>query len=217
MWRPAEPLFISVLFQAASLVAAVVLLWPLRADPGLRTISVVFLGTLGAGQVLNLYSQPQDPQMQLNVMPWLAVAWGLLLGASLTKSRGAAIVLAALSLAPLAWNVSQLARFRGGDAAALKAVAALEQRFPPASTVWVYWGFEPITMWQYALWSRTWDWDGAVTIAPAPAADPKFKWIALDAGAIRHRDWTADHNAEVIKRDIDQAFERGYRVVISNV
>ena len=34
-----------------------------------------------AGQVLNFYSQPQDPQMQINVMPWLTVAWGLLLGA----------------------------------------------------------------------------------------------------------------------------------------
>ena len=107
------------------------------------------------------------------------------------------VLLALLSLAPLAWNVSQLARFRGGDAAAVAAVAALEQRFPPASTVFVYWGFEPITMWQYALWSRTWDWDGAVTIAPAPSADPKFKWIAIDAGAIRHPDWTAEQNAEV--------------------
>ena len=83
--------------------------------------------------------------------------------------------------------------------------------------MFVYWGFEPITMWQYALWSRTWDWDGAVTIAPAPSDDPKFKWIAIDAGAIRHPDWTAEKNAEVMKRDIDQALDRGYRVVISDV
>jgi hypothetical protein len=170
-----------------------------------------------AGDIFNLYSQPQDPQMQINVMPWLAVAWGLLVGALLAKPRGVAVVLAVLSLAPLAWNVGQLARFRGGDAAALKATSALEQRFPPASTVWVYWGFEPITMWQYALWSRTWDWDGAVTVEPAPSAAPKFKWIAIDAGAIRHPDWTAEQNAETIKRDIDQAFDRGYRVVISDV
>ena len=31
-------------------------------------------------------------------------------------------------------------------------------------------------MWQYALWSRTWDWDGT-------PGDAKFKWIAIDAGA----------------------------------
>ena len=117
---------------------------------------------------------------------------------------------ASASLLPFVWNVGQLARFRGGDEAALKAVAALEQRFPPASTVFVYWGFEPITMWQYALWSRTWDWDGK-------PSDAKFKWIAIDAGAIRHPDWTAAHNAEVLKRDIDHALDRGYRVVVSDV
>ena len=120
--------------------------------------------------------------MQLNVMPWLAVAWALLLGALLPRSRGVAIALAVASLLPLVWNVGQLARFRGGDEAALKAVAALEQRFPPASTVFVYWGFEPITMWQYALWSRTWDWDGNAVgdrdsssgspSTPAPSAIP---------------------------------------------
>jgi hypothetical protein len=209
--RTAAPLIVSVALQAAILIATVVALWPRRAEPRLRAIAIVFLGTLGAGQVLNLYAQPQDPQMQINVMPWLTVAWALLLGALLARSRGVTVALAVATLLPLVWNVGQLARFRGGDEAALKAMAALEQRFPPAATVWVYWGFEPITLWQYALWSRTWDWDGK------PSTDAKFKWIAVDAGAIRHPDWTAEHNAEVLKRDIDLAFDRGYRVVISDV
>ncbi|CAN5916575.1 hypothetical protein BH11PSE3_BH11PSE3_50410 [soil metagenome] len=215
--RAAGPLLLSVALQLAIFVGATVLCWPRRDEGRLRAIAIVFVGTLGAGQVLNFYSQPQDPQMQINVMPWLTVAWGLLVGASISRSRGLAILLAVLSCAPLAWNVGQLARFRGGDAAAVKAVAALEQQFPPASTVFVYWGFEPITMWQYALWSRTWDWDGAYAVAPAPLRDPKFKWIAVDAGAIRHPDWTAEHNAQVLKGDIDLALDRGYRVVISDV
>ena len=210
------PLIVSVLLQAAILVLCIALLWPQRADHRLRAVAIVFLGTLVAGQVLNVYSQPQDPQMQLNVMAWLTVAWGLLLAVVIKRRRGMAL-LALLSLAPLAWNVSALARFRGGDTAALAAVTELERRFPPQSTVFVYWGFEPIATWQFALWSRTWDWDNAVTIAPAPASDPKFKWIAIDAGAIRHPDWTAEQHAASIKRDIDQAFDRGYRVVISNV
>ncbi len=213
----AGPLALSVLLQAAILATSLVVLWPRRGEPRLRAIAFVFLGTLGAGQVFNLYSQPQDPQMQINVMPWLTVAWGLLLASLMARRRGVAAVLAVLSLLPLAWNVAALARFRGGDEAALKAVAALERRFPPASTVFVYWGFEPITMWQYALWSRTWDWDGAATVAPAPAADPKFKWIAVDAGAIRHPGWTAEQHAQSIKHDIDQAFDRGYRVIVSDV
>lgn len=208
--RAALPLLVSVALQAAIFLAAVLALWPRRHEPRIRAVAIVFLGTLAAGQVMNLYSQPQDPQMQINVMPWLTVAWALLLGALSLRSRGIVVALAVLSLLPLAWNVGALARFRGGDAAALKAMAALEQRFPPASTVFVYWGFEPITMWQYALWSRTWDWDGK-------PSDAKFKWIAVDAGAIRHPDWTAEHNAEVLKRDIDHAFDRGHRVVISDV
>ena len=131
----AGPLVVAVLLQAAIFVASVVVLWPQRADRRMRAIAVVFLGTLAAGQVLNLYSQPQDPQMQINVMPWLTVAWGLLLGALVSRSRATLALLALLSVAPLAWNVGQLARFRGGDRAAVAAVAALEQRFPPASTV----------------------------------------------------------------------------------
>jgi len=215
--RAAGPLVVSVLLQMAIFVASIVVLWPRRHDRRLRAIAIVFLGTFGAGQVLNFYSQPQDPQMQINVMPWLTVAWGLLLGSLIPRSRVIAAVLAVLSLVPLAWNVGQLARFRGGDTAAVAALAALEQRFPPASTVFVYWGFEPITTWQYALWSHTWDWDGAAIIGPAPTADPKFKWIAVDAGAIRHPDWTAEQHAQSIKRDIDQALDRGYRVAISDV
>jgi hypothetical protein len=140
----------------------------------------VFLGTLGAGQVMNLYSQPHDPQMQVNVMAWLTVAWALLLAAM--RSGGGPVfgVLAVLSLAPLLLNVAFFSRWRGGDAEATAALATIEQRFPPDSTVFVYWGFEPITMWQYALWSRTWDWDGAPATrssngsrsTPAPSATP---------------------------------------------
>jgi hypothetical protein len=215
--RAALPLLLSAGVQVAILVASLIVLWPRQREPRLRSIAVVFLGTLAAGQVLNFYSQPQDPQMQINVMSWLTVAWGLLLATLMPRSRRWAAPLALLSLLPLLWNVAQLSRFRDGDRVALRATAALEQRFAPASTVFVYWGFEPIATWQFALWSRTWDWDNNVTIAPAPSDDPKFKWIAIDAGAIRHPGWTAEQHAQSIKRDIDQALDRGYRVVISDV
>jgi hypothetical protein len=215
--RAALPLVLSVVLQLAILAGCLVMLWPRRNEPRLRTIAIVFLGTLVAGQVFNLYSQPQDPQMQINVMPWLAVAWGLLVAALLRHSPVLATMLVILSVLPLASNVGALGRFRGGDTRALAAIHALERQFPPESTVFVYWGFEPIATWQYALWSRTWDWDGKVAVAPAPSADPRFKWIALDAGAIRHPDWTPQQNADAIARDIDQALDRGYRVVISDV
>ncbi len=211
------PLSLSVLLQAAIFVASVIVLWPRRHEPRLRAVAIIFLGTLGAGQVLNFYSQPQDPQMQLNVMPWLTVAWAFLLAAALLSWRVIAVVLAFLSLVPFAYNVSALARWRGDDPRWLAATTALEKRFPPDATVFLYFGYEPITTWKYALWSRTWDWDNKVAIPPAPSADPKFKWIAVNAGAIRHPGWTAAEHAAALKRDIDLALDRGYRVVVSDL
>lgn len=211
------PLSLSVVVQAAIFIASVILLWPRRREPRLRAVAIVFLGTLGAGQVLNFYSQPQDPQMQLNVMPWLTVAWALLLAALLPSRRGIAVMLAVLSLAPLAWNVSALAKWRGDDPRWVAATAALEKRFPPDSSVFLYFGYEPITTWKYALWSRTWDWDNKAAVPPAPSADPKFKWIAVNAGAIRHPGWTGPEHAAALKRDIDLALDRGYRVIVSDM
>jgi len=206
----ALPLILSTLIQLAILVACVAVSWRHRADRRLRAVAVIFLGTLGAGQLLNFYSQPQDPQMQINVMSWLTVAWALLLSAARQGRRAVFAVLAVLSVVPLLLNSTSLARYRGGDANSVAALATIERRLPPETTVFVYWGFEYITMWQYALWSRTWDWDGTPN-------DAKFKWIAIDAGAIRHPRWTAAENAEMLKRDLEFAFSRGYRVVISDV
>lgn len=211
------PLLLSALVQLAIFAASMILLWPRRDDARLRAVAVVFLGTLGAGQVLNFYSQPQDPQMQLNVMPWLTVAWALLLAFLLPSRRAIGIVLAILSFVPFSWNVTALAKWRGDDPRWLEATAALEKRFPPDTTVFLYFGYEPITTWKYALWSRTWDWDNKVAIPPAPSADPKFKWIAVNAGAIRHPGWTGPQHAAALKRDIDLALDRGYRVVVSGM
>jgi hypothetical protein len=99
--------------------------WRIARDPRLRAIAVVFLGTLAAGEVLNLYSQPHDPQMQVNVMAWLTVAWALLLwrrGATRNLRRAGGSVLRAADL-----NTVSFARFRGGDAEAVAALATLER------------------------------------------------------------------------------------------
>jgi hypothetical protein len=178
---------------------------PVRS--ALRAIAVVFLGTLGAGQILNFYSQPHDPQMQVNVMVWLSIAFALL---AMAASRRFFIVLAVLASVPLVHNVATFARWRGGDAEAIAALKTIEQRFEPAKTVFVYWGFEQIAMWHYALWSRTWDWDGKPN-------DARFKWIAITAGAIRHRRLDA---AAACRGDPPRprlGLRQGYRVVISDV
>ena len=221
------PLSLSAVAQSAVFVVAAAVLWPRRQEPLVRTIAVVFLGTLAAGQVLNIYSQPHDPQMQVNVMPWLTVAWAAILAAVLARPdeasalappRPATVALfTVLSFVPLAANAFQLAQWREGDVRAIAALGELERRFPPDRTVFLYLGFEPAIIWHYSLWSRNWDWDGQVDIAPAPSATPRFKWIAVTAAAVRRPAWTGTQHAEFLKRDIDLALARGYDVIASDV
>ena len=169
---------------------------PQRAARAGRSPSV-FLGTLAAGQVMNFYSQPQDPQMQINVMAWLAVAWGLLLTAMAATARLRGRSPCCRSRR---WSSTprSFARWRGGDTARRGGGRdASSSAFRPNSTVFVYWGFEPITMWQFALWSRTWDWDGTARTTrssngsrsmPAPSAIPH--WTPEQHAAVdppRHR------------------------------
>lgn len=212
------PLTLSAFVQLAILGVAVIILWPRRREPRVRTVAIVFLGTLAAGQVLNIYSQPHDPQMQINVMACVVVGWIAVLTWTLGQSRPAVTALVVLlSALPLIANAVSLARWQGGDARAIAALGELERRLPPEKTVFVYWGFEPITMWQYALWSRTWDWDGAFEVSRAPSDSPRFKWIAISAGAIRHPQWTPEQHAQSLRRDVDMALDRGYEVVVSSV
>jgi hypothetical protein len=124
--------------------------------------------------------------------------------------------LAVLSLAPLVFNVASISRWRGGDAAAVAALGRIERHFPTDRTVFLYFGFEYIATWQYALWSHSWDWDFTPPPGPAPSDRPRFKWIAVDAGAIRHPRWTAAQHTEALQRQIDLAFRLGYRVAVSD-
>jgi hypothetical protein len=177
--------------------------------------------------VLNLYSQPHDPQMQVNVMPWLTIAWAAILTTVLAQPRPLAAparrsamivaLFAVLSLAPLVANAVSLAQWRGGDARAVAALQELERRFPTDRTVFLYWGFEPAIVWHYALWSQNWDWDGKVDIASAPSDKPRFKWISVAADAVRRPASTGPQHAAYLKRDIDLALARGYDVIVSGV
>lgn len=220
--RGVFPLSLSVLLQMAIFIVGIVVLWPCRTDRRLRAIATVFMGTLAAGQVMNFYSQPQDPQMQVNVMAWLTVMWALIAGTVAVKKNGAVaragivLPLVLLSLAPLVWNAFSLSRWRGSDSAAVAAVARIERHFPTDRTVFLYFGFEYISTWQYALWSHTWDWDFVPPPGPAPSDTPRFKWIAIDAAAIRHPAWTPEQHVAALRQQIDLAFKLGYRIAVSD-
>ena len=191
-----------------------------RPTARLRAIAIVFLGTLGAGEVFNFYSQPQDPQMQINVMPWLTVAWGLLAAHLLATRRRprTLVVLAILSLAPLIWNVRQLARWRGGDhggvgrargdrealPARLDGLSSTgaSSRSPSGSTrcgAGRGTGTAPSRRRPRHRPSRS---SSGSPSTPAPSAIPTGR---------------PSSTPQSIKRDIDQALDRGYQVAVSDV
>ena len=200
----------SLAIQAALLALFVIFLWQSRADKRWRATAIVFLGTFVAGEVMNAYSQPQDPQMQINVMPWLALAWAVALAGRLRQPL-ALLAVAALGAAPLAYNAWAHEAQRGRDGRMQAAVAELERLSDPARTIFVYSGFEATVTWQFLLWGQR--WEGVCDLGPAPLAVPKFKWISLFGSSVWHPEWTPAQHAEALSKQLQCAVDKGYRLV----
>jgi len=69
-------------FIALIAIGWLVLLWKDVGSLHARVLAAVFGLNFLAGEFFNSYSQPQDPQMQINVMIWLTVAWATLVAAA---------------------------------------------------------------------------------------------------------------------------------------
>ncbi|MCU0734559.1 MAG: hypothetical protein MUF20_03405 [Methylotetracoccus sp.] len=208
-------------------VAAARYVWARRSDARLLAHGIVFGGTFLAGQFFNAYSQPQDPQMQLTVMPWIIPAWGVLM-ISLLQTRGpeaqpsagharryGPLIAVLMSLFPMLNTVPVIAAERGGNTRYLQVLARLEQQLDPARTFFVYLGFDALIPWQFTNWSAT--WPNVDQLPPAPADQPKFKWLSITDGMIWHRDWTPEQQANELRRKIDHALSLGYRVVTNRL
>jgi hypothetical protein len=204
---------IPVVLQAALLVAVFVVAWRRRFETRWRAVAIIFLGTLAGGQLMNAYSQPQDPQMQINVMVWLPVAVGLLAGHLLAGgSRRLAWALFVLAAVPLVYNIAAFGRLRGLDSERQGRIAALERQVDPARTALVYTGFEDEFAWNFALWQGRWQFDFCV-LGPAPVASPKFKWISFLFPALYWPAETPEQHVARVKAHLDCAFDKGYRVI----
>ncbi len=200
------------LFEMLVLGATLIVFWPRRHDPLIRTVAIVFLGTLGAGEIMNAYSQPNDPQMQINVMPWLTVAVALLVAEMARRQPRLVVPLAAiLAGLPLAYNVSSFAAERGNDSHMETALRRLEAMSDPARTVYVYTGFEGIVTWQYLEWTHR--WEGVCELGPAPLLAPKFKWVSMFGPIVHHPQWTKAQYEFAVRTELDCAFDKGYRVI----
>jgi len=194
-----------------------------RGNPTVLAHFVIFGGTLLGGQLFNAYSQPMEPQMQINAMPWVIPAWAILMMRLLSQQRfspsgesrpltGKGPTLALLvSLFPMADTAYVLAGARGGNTQYLELIGRLEHAFDPASTVFLYQGFDYVIPWQFTMWSAT--WPDVDHLPPAPAASPRFKWISINDSMIVHPNATPQEHATELRRKIDHALALGYRVV----
>ena len=193
---------------------SVPVLWRRRDEPGVRAVAIVFGGTFVAGLVFNLYSQPQDPQMQINIMGWLTVGWMLV--ASAACGRWGVRGLAAAGAAPLlllAYNIWSLAPLRGLDGAWQRSVAHIGQQAPPARTVFVINDFDWFMVYASLHWGKA--EPGVATLGPAPQEKPVFKWIGVGSDLLRHSDWSVEQHVAGLQAQIDRALELGYDVLIS--
>jgi hypothetical protein len=162
-------------------------------------------------------------------MPWIIPAWGILMSLwlapgnrilekapSIFKNEPAPVILAMVfSLFPMINTVPVIAGERGGNAKYLEILARLEQKFDSSNTVFLYLGFDALIPWQYANWSPTKaDVD---RLPPAPALNPKFKWISITDGMIAYPGRTPEQQATELRRKINLALSLGYRVVTNNL
>ncbi len=211
IWR-----FSATIWMAAVAAVALPMLWRARHDPRARAIAAVFGGTFVAGEVFNLYSQPHDPQMQINVMAWLTVGWAFaLVAASRRWPRRGLAALAGLTVALAAYNVWSLVPLRGADGAWAQAVRRIEKQADPADTVFLLHGFDWITVYKSLHWSN--EPEGIDDLGPAPQANPKFKWIAFVGGTMQHPDWIPERQAAILRGQIVRAMELGYTVMASEI
>ncbi len=207
LWR-----YLSLVLIAGLTWAAALELWPRRREPMVRSAVAVFGVTFIAGEVFNLYSQPQDPQMQINVMPWLTLAWLFALKAAAARWRQGVAILTAAAALLLAYNVWSLAPLRGLDTRWRVAFAELERRADPSRTVFVLHDFDWVMPYGSLYWGL--EEPGVDRLGPAPQARPKFKWIGFIGQLLRHSDWSTEQQTAELRREIDKAIALGYDVLL---
>jgi len=207
LWR-----YLSLVLMAGLTAGAATELWPRRREPLVRSAVAVFGVTFVAGELFNLYSQPQDAQMQINVMPWLTLAWLFALKAAAMRWRLGLATLTVLAVVLLAYNVWSLAPLRGLDTRWRLAFAELERRVDPGRTVFVLHDFDWVMPYGALYWGL--EEPGVDGLGPAPQARPKFKWIGFIGQLLRHSDWSIEQQTADLRRQIDHALALGYDVLL---
>jgi hypothetical protein len=198
-----------VLFLVA-LFFCIRVLFSKSAPLEIKCLALFALAVAFAAEVENVYSQPQDPQMQIQPM-FLTIAGLIILMKQIavmvwTQARRAlAVMLCAGFLANGAVNARDMFSNAGADSRSLAQVQELNDLFPQSSTVLVSQGFELWVTWQFTI-----GWQGnriGFTQHTVHLVTPftSNRYIGGEAAAALTRKRLAD------------AFDHGYRVVAASL
>ena len=194
--------------------------WRHRQSSEWRVAVAILAAVFLLGEGMNLYIQPQDPQMQIQPMTWFpfAVAW-VYWRVESWKGLGsvalrASVVMALLLL--LIGNVRVYAGNRHADSLALANIKTIESLAPPDRTLFLMHGFEGMSTWLVLSWGRGAEWPVASPDPPRPV-EGQFNAIYLTTELINFPDRSPADAAENIVRLVDRALAEGFDVVASEI
>ena len=164
---------------------------------------------------MNLYIQPQDPQMQIQPMTWVPFALASVFAVT-SGMRSAAswvpggLVAATLLLAGL--NLNHYVPQRHSDSIAQANVRAVEAMTMRERTVFLFQGFESMNTWLTAAW-------GPGTEQPTPGGPEigRYNVIYLVSEATEYPNRSAGESAESVASLVERALDEGFDVVTGDV
>ena len=144
---------VSWIFTIATLAALIWALFRRGSSQIVRLLAVFGLAVFFMGQAEHVYSQPQDPQSQ--IQPMFQSTLGVILileAAQRAENKYVSPRLAALSLGAFfvlvgAYNARLMMMSRGDDSRSMKEAEELKRTFPPDTTVIVSQGWEMWNAW----------------------------------------------------------------------
>jgi len=189
--------------------------------PEWRFAAVGFVGTFVLAEGMNLYIQPQDPQMQLQPMVWLPFAAGALFwitgrhAAAWVRVSARAVMVAAV-IVLLVGNVTAYSPSRHEDSIALANIKMVESFTRPAQTMFVVHGFESLATWLTATWGEGAVWPNDERPQPQEHV-PRFHGIYIASEATVFPSRSPQDAANDVVRLVSRALDEGFTVVSTDI
>ena len=198
---------ISWIYLTITLGACVVTLARGRATE-LKVFAAYGVAVFVMGELEHLYSQPQDPQSQIEPMFVTVIGLSLLMREINLTQRGMRHRLAFIApmlvfVANGIFNIEAMYASQGYDSKSVDAVRKLKELFPPADTIIVSHGFEGWNTWLYL---EIFNGNGREYLA---------RNINLASAFTNNPGISPKAAAELMKQRIDTALAGGQRVVAS--